>query len=184
MKAITIWQPWSSLLACGAKGFETRSWATSYRGPIAIHAAALSIPRVLKKTFPMSEWAYHPDHDAKEQFMAVLTKAFSDYTPIEDIMGFLDELPTGAVVATANLIGCQKIIAPFGERPPCFGNTPFIRLENGDTYDPDDMELMVGDWTPGRYAWEFSDMKAIAPTPIPAKGKQGLWEWDGGGLDV
>lgn len=170
MKAITIWQPWSSLLACGAKGHETRSWATSYRGPIAIHAAALSIPQVLKKCFP-------PDHDAKNQFLDVLTEAFGDYAHIEDIMEYLDELPTGAVVATANLIGCQKIIAPFGDRPPCFGNAPFIRLSNGDTYTPDNMELMLGDWTPGRYAWEFSDMKLISP--IHTKGKQGLWEWNG-----
>ena len=43
MKAITIWQPWASLLACGGKRFETRSWATSYRGPIAIHAAKKSV---------------------------------------------------------------------------------------------------------------------------------------------
>ena len=39
MKAITIWQPWASLLVSGRKRYETRSWATSYRGPIAIHAA-------------------------------------------------------------------------------------------------------------------------------------------------
>jgi hypothetical protein len=45
MKAITIWQPWASLKACGAKEFETRSWATSYRGPIAIHAAAKKPPK-------------------------------------------------------------------------------------------------------------------------------------------
>jgi len=38
MKAITIMQPWASLVACGAKQIETRSWATKYRGPIAIHA--------------------------------------------------------------------------------------------------------------------------------------------------
>lgn len=36
MKAITIWQPWASLLAYGGKQFETRSWATSYRGPMDI----------------------------------------------------------------------------------------------------------------------------------------------------
>ena len=40
MKALTIWQPWASLIAGGAKQYETRSWATQYRGPIAIHAAA------------------------------------------------------------------------------------------------------------------------------------------------
>lgn len=39
MKAITVWQPWASLLVSGRKRYETRSWATSYRGPIAIHAA-------------------------------------------------------------------------------------------------------------------------------------------------
>lgn len=39
MKAITLWQPWASLIAIGAKKYETRSWKTNYRGPIAIHAA-------------------------------------------------------------------------------------------------------------------------------------------------
>jgi hypothetical protein len=38
MKAITLIQPWASLIALGEKQFETRSWPTSYRGPIAIHA--------------------------------------------------------------------------------------------------------------------------------------------------
>jgi hypothetical protein len=32
-------QPWATLLASGAKHWETRSWPTDYRGPIAIHAA-------------------------------------------------------------------------------------------------------------------------------------------------
>ena len=40
MKAITLIQPWASLVAIGAKRIETRSWATSYRGPHAIHASA------------------------------------------------------------------------------------------------------------------------------------------------
>ena len=48
MKAITIWQPWASLIACGAKKYETRSWPTKYRGPIAIHAAAKD-PRTLPR---------------------------------------------------------------------------------------------------------------------------------------
>lgn len=39
MKAISLWQPWATLIAIGAKQFETRSWATSYRGPLAIHAS-------------------------------------------------------------------------------------------------------------------------------------------------
>lgn len=38
MRAITLYQPWASLIADGRKTFETRSWDTRYRGPIAIHA--------------------------------------------------------------------------------------------------------------------------------------------------
>ena len=39
MKALTLWQPWASLIAWGEKHYETRSWKTDYRGPLAIHAS-------------------------------------------------------------------------------------------------------------------------------------------------
>lgn len=39
MKAISLWQPWATLIAVGAKRYETRSWYTSYRGPLLICAA-------------------------------------------------------------------------------------------------------------------------------------------------
>lgn len=39
MKAITVWQPWASAIAAGVKGYETRTWATAYRGPVIVHAA-------------------------------------------------------------------------------------------------------------------------------------------------
>lgn len=39
MKALTLTQPWATLVAIGAKQVETRSWSTAYRGLIAIHAA-------------------------------------------------------------------------------------------------------------------------------------------------
>ncbi|MEG4273840.1 MULTISPECIES: ASCH domain-containing protein [unclassified Microcoleus] len=37
--ALTLWQPWASLIQQEIKRIETRSWSTNYRGPIAIHAA-------------------------------------------------------------------------------------------------------------------------------------------------
>lgn len=40
MKALTITQPWASLIALGYKRVETRSWTTKHRGPLAIHASA------------------------------------------------------------------------------------------------------------------------------------------------
>lgn len=38
-KAISLHQPWASLIAWGHKKFETRSWKTNYRGDLVIYAA-------------------------------------------------------------------------------------------------------------------------------------------------
>lgn len=38
MKALTIKQPWASLIVDGYKCYEFRSWKTNYRGKILIHA--------------------------------------------------------------------------------------------------------------------------------------------------
>ncbi len=38
MKVLTIREPWASLIGCGVKNIETRSWSTSYRGELYIHA--------------------------------------------------------------------------------------------------------------------------------------------------
>ena len=40
MKALSLRQPWASLIADGRKTIETRTWRTRYRGPLAIHASA------------------------------------------------------------------------------------------------------------------------------------------------
>jgi activating signal cointegrator 1 len=44
VKALTITQPWATLIQRGAKRLETRSWYTNYRGALVIHAA---------KSFPL-----------------------------------------------------------------------------------------------------------------------------------
>ena len=38
-RALTVKQPWASLLVAGIKTVENRTWTTKYRGPLAIHAA-------------------------------------------------------------------------------------------------------------------------------------------------
>jgi hypothetical protein len=38
MKALTIRPPWPGLIRVGIKDIETRTWKTSYRGPLLIHA--------------------------------------------------------------------------------------------------------------------------------------------------
>jgi hypothetical protein len=39
MRALSVKQPWASLIALGEKTIECRSWSTRYRGPLLIHAS-------------------------------------------------------------------------------------------------------------------------------------------------
>jgi hypothetical protein len=62
MKALTIWQPYATLLLLHLKIYETRSWKTNYRGPLLITAAkrfdadrtqdVLRIRKLLMQHFP------------------------------------------------------------------------------------------------------------------------------------
>lgn len=50
MKALTIKQPFASLIAAGIKEYEFRSWKTAYRGELLIHAGK-SVDRQAMKKF-------------------------------------------------------------------------------------------------------------------------------------
>jgi ASCH domain. len=80
MKSLSIIQPWASFIAYGLKEMETRSWATPYRGDIAIHASKES------KT-SREEVAYFRECDP-------------------DLFDHWDALPYGAVIAVARLVDC------------------------------------------------------------------------------
>lgn len=49
MKALTIKEPWASLIVNGYKIYEFRSWKTNYRGKILIHAGMSLEKDMLKK---------------------------------------------------------------------------------------------------------------------------------------
>lgn len=53
MKALSLTQPWASLVVTGKKLVETRSWRTDHTGRIAIHAAK-GYPKWAKEC--ASEW--------------------------------------------------------------------------------------------------------------------------------
>lgn len=61
MRAITIIQPWATLIAFGAKQMETRSWTTHYRGPLAIHAGRTMPPIRRGETLVLGEWSVERD---------------------------------------------------------------------------------------------------------------------------
>ena len=53
MKILSVRQPWAWLIVAGYKPVENRTWRTSYRGPLLIHASQAMEP----EDFPMQrEW--------------------------------------------------------------------------------------------------------------------------------
>ena len=165
MKALTIWQPWASLIACGAKQYETRSWATQYRGPIAIHAAA----RYTRK------WDLPVD----------LAKV-ADAEMAAGRCSKWGDMPFGSVIATAELVSVWRIAynvkmdVEEARKYPIIGERMAEDKHETVSYDyfvPSKKEAALGDWTPGRYAWKLANVK-ILQSPIPVKGKQGLWNFE------
>ncbi|GIO36228.1 hypothetical protein J41TS12_10890 [Paenibacillus antibioticophila] len=152
MKAITIHQPWATLIAVGEKRFETRGWSTRYRGPIAIHAG---------RHFNKEAWIEPPIYDAIRKHGLLLPEDF----------------PAGAVVAIADLVGCYRIYDTIDN------GIHIVRCPN-DQYDFDKAEFIrkpesdFGFFEEGRYAWELDNVQML-PEPIPSKGQQGLWNWEG-----
>lgn len=153
MKAITLWQPWASLLACGAKIYETRSWDTKYRGPIAIHAAMKDVCAIMRSL----------PHDVQKAMFDCLYATFGIQS------GAHKKLPIACIIAVADLVGCWRI------KDIC-GSTRIDK--DGKMIVISGNELLFGDYTPGRYAWEFANMRLLS-VPIQVKGKQGLWNWEG-----
>jgi hypothetical protein len=44
MRVLTVRQPWAALILDGSKAIENRTWRTTYRGPLAIHAGRRKDP--------------------------------------------------------------------------------------------------------------------------------------------
>ena len=154
MKAITIWQPWASLAAIKKKRYETRSWATRYRGPIAIHAA--------KRPFDPMDFAIFDPH-----FAEAMTEAFKEAEMSVHL------LPFGCIIATAELVDCHRIRVD----PKSYQVALYDSCGNQTSVSISSKEILFGDWTPGRFAWDFKNV-VMLPEPVPAKGGQRLWNWD------
>ena len=99
MKALTLRQPWATLVAIGAKKIETRSWKTKHRGLLAIHAGATFSKAAIELC----------DFDPFLTALAAYTNELGSVCP--------DKLPTGAVIAICELADCTLMTSP-EEMPP------------------------------------------------------------------
>jgi hypothetical protein len=145
MKAISLLQPWATLVMLGYKTNETRSWDTSYSGPLAIHAS-LGKPAEARRICQ--------ENSHIRQILAVHGLTF-------------DTLSRGAILGTCTLLGTLPIAGPTtylkNEEPHMFCHP--------ETLYP--VERASGDYTPGRFAWRLIQVRPCSP--LPCKGALSLW---------
>jgi hypothetical protein len=157
MKVISLWQPWASAIPMGLKTIETRSWVTNYRGPLAIHAAK-------------TKDGLNPNRFSDDTLFQILqTMKFYGAD--------IKKLPFGAIIATAELVDCIEI--PNHRADYIYLQSKDLRT-NIDVYS---REILFGDYTPGRFAWILSDIRALEK-PILAIGQQGFWDFDLKGMKL
>ena len=81
MRALSLWEPWATLIRMGVKRVETRSWSTLYRGPLLICAAKGGLP--------------------KHELRTVLHDCMCDGVLLHE-----EDLHFGKAVAVGNLVDC------------------------------------------------------------------------------
>ena len=151
MYAITLHQPWATLIALGIKTVETRSWPAPERllgQVIAIHAGK----RVVRR----------PGDRIERELRAWLGEEWSR------------AIPAGAVLATGTLAGMARVAyvdQTSGHAVHEAGTEMGCAVGTGRTpIDP------WGDFSAGRWLWFLNDVESL-PEPIPAVGRQSFWRW-------
>jgi len=150
--AITIWQPWATLIAEGAKVFEFRSWPAPARlhgRRIAIHAGARPV-----RGGELRELVEKLRSPAAAETGLRVGPALQ---VLNKVMSGEANLPLSSVLCLATLgkpIRNAELAAQLG-----------ISWSN----DSDRMEH-------SNWGWPLSDIERLAPF-VPARGAQGWWEW-------
>lgn len=151
MKALTLWQPWASLIMIGAKPYEFRKWNFTDKPHLAklvgqrivVHAGA----RPPKKS--ELEDVIARIEEGESALVADIAKPF-----IERVLDGEVQLPLAQALGTAALGGPQKSFDLFKHI----------------VADSDRLDHQM-------YAWPVSDVQAF-PSPVPASGAQGFWNWN------
>ena len=150
MPAITLWQPFATLVADGHKTVETRSHdkAAKYVGKrIAIHAAKRKVTDRELMNFP------NTIHDALAKYY-------------DGGRWWHEQIPYGAAVATAKLVKVAQVVAHWEDEYA----SDMAETHDGDSGPIDDF----GDFSVGRWLWFLDDIRKL-DTPYPATGRQGFW---------
>jgi len=167
MKALTVWQPWASLIVEGAKPYEFRGWRAhqSMIGQrIVIHAAARTIRAreigdLLDDMKAGGEaWASRCLHQAQaETVLESALRMTLTGRPSLPLLPSADDLPYSAGLGTAVI----------GEPRNGFDIAEEFGLPRVNDSDRDEH---------ANWGWPMLDIEKW-DEPIPLKGAQGFWNW-------
>lgn len=89
-KALSLWQPHAAAIRLGLKPFETRSWSTSYRGPLVICSS--------KKHFSFRDYPLEYYNEVGRRMKAVECPLFAlQYGVAECIVTVTECVPTSVL---------------------------------------------------------------------------------------
>jgi activating signal cointegrator 1 len=189
VKALSLHQPWATLIAIGAKRLETRGyWPYTHRGDLAIHAArrwtrdlrALCEQDPFRRALTpeaLRHWPGIPGDRAVEGRKALHQYLHNAGTP--------RGIPLGALVARSQL---NNVLRTEALTAPCGGCKGRGRIEgDGPGAGPcplcggrpllEPQERAFGNFAPGRRALDLGPTVAIRQ-PIDYRGQRGLFDLD------
>lgn len=157
MKALTIWQPWATLIAIGAKPYEFRGWPVPgfVRGQrIGIHAGARAVKRA-----EVQDLIDRLTVDAGREAWTTGLKAEIALPLLVHAIDRPGILPLSAMLCTGTIgtaVNAFDIVKEFGAPP----------LNDSDRDEH------------ANFAWPITDIELLLP-PQETKGAQGFWNWGG-----
>lgn len=158
MKALTIWQPWASLIVAGAKPYEFRGW----RAPrpligqrVVIHAAARKVD--MDEVRDLFHLRHFRNCDEGHKLAWAETCLIAEHAAAVLNQAMEGRLPMAAGLGTA-IIGEPR-------------NGIEIAEEFGVARANDSVRDEYANW-----GWPLTDIERWEE-PIPMRGAQGSWTW-------
>lgn len=168
MRAISLWQPWASLVSIGSKRIETRHWSTDYRGPLLIHASKRLVKGEMRALFHPNSVLWGALFPLVREYTFCLDE--SDLRKNSSISRIEKILPLGALVARCDLIDC----VPVSSLTRADLDVPRSPYQNERLELYSWTERHLGNYEPGRYGWLLENVRRLKE-PIPYKGRQNFF---------
>jgi hypothetical protein len=151
VKALTIWQPWASLIMVGAKPFEFRGWDFQQRERglvgqrVVIHAGARPV--------------------RPNEIEDLIRRLGSD----DDMTGLVVDKARELLERVRDAYKCQLLPLAAGLGTAVLGRPRNAGLIFGANVADSDRGAF-------NFAWQLSSIEPFV-APVPCRGAQGFWNW-------